>query len=623
MKKISIKFRKPQTIFIMYMLVSFLLIMGFRFIFPGEAAPLPCFSRNWRLVRGALDVLTLFPALALSALVVPFGLVPEYEELYTSFSPKFFQRLVAPIVTSICAAAIYGLIFFLVLPMFHDMEENMRHKGELYRQAKEQAQLHRAEGEWLETAQFVGICESVWPESPELASLKTEAAIQLAERRFEEEAEDAAARARLASGNIKLPGDEPGAALSGLPGARQPVDAAEALVMGEAALRNERYWDAHWLATLGGRIARQGSPEAAEAARLSGMAWNKIESLEPNRREERLYSLFNLKQSGYQAMVSDDWIRAFYIFQELIEQSPDDPDVAKFLTVSEKGTKELAFFIDEMEVSLGDALTGAVFSLPARYTPPDPQGEVSLRQRNGAPGRTALRIASLSAFPDYAYGLDLEFLSFDNEARPLARLDAPYVKLMPVTLDGRAQVKVLMRALDRHDKDRRWEGEWQLEAGIPNIYRSGLGDTQIILDISYEHFLLLSRIRRGLASLQLGELFSASRLLGQAGYISQVFQAEILNRLGAALFFLPMTILSIIIGWCFRVKRRPRYLFIPMLPVLPLVFTGLTSLYRTALNTLGITLIISIGFSAAFAVFIAAMAASFILSLIFLAAQHG
>ncbi|MDR1319286.1 MAG: hypothetical protein LBJ90_06645 [Treponema sp.] len=607
MKKISKEtFQKPQAVFILYMLVSLLLILGFRFIFPGETAPLPYFSRNWRLVRGVLDIFTLFPALALSALVVPFGLVPEQEDSYTSFSPKFFRRLISPIIIAICAAAIYGLIFFLALPVFHDMEENMRHKGELYRQARDQARLHRAEGNWLETARFVDLCERVWPESPELAPLKTEAAIHLEERRFAE----AAARARLPAGGMGLRGSKPDAAVARLPGARQPVDAADAVTMSEAALKDERYWDAQWLATLGGRIAARGSPEAAEAARLSGAAWDKIESLEPNRRETRIYSLFSLKQAGYQAMVSDDWIRAFYIFRELTEQTPDDPDAVKFLAASERGTKETAFFIDEMEVSLGDVLSGVVFSLPART-------------RNGAPGRVILRLASLSAFSDYAYGTGLELLSFDGEARPLARLDAPYVKFLPITLDGRAQVKVLMRALDRNNEDQQWEGEWQFEADLPAAYRSGLGDTQIILDLSYENFLLLSRIRQGLAGLQLGELFSASKLLGQAGYISQVFQAEILNRLGASLFFLPMTILAIIIGWRFRTKRRPRYLFIPMLPILPVVFTGVTCLYRTVLNTLGITLIIGIGFSAAFAIFIAAMAVSFILSLIFLAAQHG
>jgi hypothetical protein len=177
-----------------------------------------------------------------------------------------------------------------------------------------------------------------------------------------------------------------------------------------------------------------------------------------------------------------------------------------------------------------------------------------------------------------------------------------------------------MRALDRHDKDRRWEPEWTSEDGSAFARR---GDTQITLDISYENFILLSEIRRGLANLQIGELFSASKLLGSAGYISQVFEAEILNRIGAALFFLPMTILAIIIGWRYRAKKRPRYLFVPMFPVLPLVFNVLVHLYRTVLNTLGVSLIMLLGFSTALIIFIASLALLFFLSLIVLAAQHG
>jgi hypothetical protein len=84
-----------------------------------------------------------------------------------------------------------------------------------------------------------------------------------------------------------------------------------------------------------------------------------------------------------------------------------------------------------------------------------------------------------------------------------------------------------------------------------------------------------------------------------------------------------MMILSIIIGWRFRAKKRPRYLFIPMLPILPLVFNGLTLLYRNLLNTLGIWAVVSLGFSLALTVFIIGIAVFFILSLIFLAAQRG
>ena len=230
-----------------------------------------------------------------------------------------------------------------------------------------------------------------------------------------------------------------------------------------------------------------------------------------------------------------------------------------------------------------------------------------------------MRISSLSLSPDYAYGTGIEYLGFDAQSRPLLRLQAPYAKILPFTVDGQHKVLFLMRALDRHDQNRRWEPEAVIENG--SGYRGG--DARITLDVSYETFVMLSRIRQGLPNLQLGELFEAADIAGEAGYVSEVFEAEALNRLGTVLFFLPMAIFSIIIGWRFRAKNRPRYFFVLLLPLLPIVFNGMVQLYRSVLNTAGIWLLLALGFSGALAVFIVMLAVSFILSLIILAAQHG
>ena len=593
------KFRSPPVVFIFYLLASCLLIMGFRFIFPGEASPLPYFSRNWRLLRGLIDVLSLFPALALSALVVPFGMIHESPEIYGSFSPKFFDRLNGPVTVAICSAILYSLVCFLAMPLARDYEENLYYKAELYRLAKERAETHRKTGEWLEVMQFIGIAESVWDNSPELTAIKTEASIYFEENRYREAAEHEAARTALTA-------DLRDAALSGLPDQRQPVDAADAIALGEEAFAAERYYDAHWFATLGTRLARQGSIEEANAIRLSGRVWNRIESLQPNRLEREIHSLYQLKVSGYEAMISGDWIRAYYIFQELVERSPDDPDAMNYFIASERGTKETSFFIDEMELSLGHNLTGALFSLPTR-------------NRNGTAGRAVLRFSSLSTAGDYAYGTGFEYMGFSGDARQLVRVRAPYVKLLPVTLDGQRKVLVLMRALDRRDEKQRWEAEWNYDGEA--AYRTG--DAQIVLETSFEDFLVLFRIQRGLPNLSMAELFSTSKTLGDMGYVPQAFDSEILNRLGTVLFFLPMTIFALVIGWRYRAKNRPRYLFIPMLPVLPLVFNGITHLFQIIFGNLGIWLTLSLGFVWALVIFIAAMVLFFVLSLIILAAQKG
>ncbi|MCL2067928.1 MAG: hypothetical protein FWG99_10740 [Treponema sp.] len=589
-------FRGPRAIFIIYILVSALSIMCFRFIFPGSNAPLLFFSREWRLIRGVLDLFSLFPALALSALVIPFGIV-SIQENYKSFSPDFLKRLVVPIINATSAAAIYGIIFFLLLPMAKNYEENLLFKGELYRLAKERAQIHGINSEWAEASSFIDICDQVWPNSPELAALRTEISIHLYERRIDEEDERALAREALAGSSRSWGASSLTA--SALPGQQQPVDAAQAIAMSEAAFNEGRYFDAHWLATLGGRISVPGGPEAANAARLAGRAWNEIESQAPNRREERLYSLFSLKISGYQAMNSGDWIRAYYIFQELRAATPDDPDAANFLAACERQIEELAFFMDEMTLSLGEILTGAVFSLPVT--------------ENG--GRAVLRFSSLSSTQDYAYGMGFEYMSFDAQSRPLVSLNAPFAKLLPFTIDGRPCVLVLMRALDRQNQGLSWEPEW--------IYGSRTAHNRLILGVSYEDFLLLSLVRHGLPNLQIDELFAASKILGSAGYVSQVFQAEILNRFGAAMFFLPMAIIALVIGWRYRARNRPRYFFILMLPVLPVVFHGVVYLYKSILNTAGIWLVLTLGFSTAMVAFIAFLVLSLFLSLILLAAQKG
>ncbi|MDR1838616.1 MAG: hypothetical protein LBQ93_03400, partial [Treponema sp.] len=105
-------------------------------------------------------------------------------------------------------------------------------------------------------------------------------------------------------------------------------------------------------------------------------------------------------------------------------------------------------------------------------------------------------------------------------------------------------------------------------------------------------------------------------------YVYQIFQAEILNRLGSALFFLPMAVIAIVLAWRYRPIAKPRYIFVLMLPVLPVVFNGLVFLYRSVLNTLGIWLVLSMGFTPALIVFIAVTAFVFFASLMVLAAQH-
>jgi hypothetical protein len=575
----------PPGIFIIYILAASLAILCFRLIYPGRAAPLAYFSKNWRLLQGALDIITLFPALALSALAIPFGIKIRPAEKLTPFSPKFLLSLQSSIWLAIAAAAIYGLLSFLALPAVKDYEGKLNYQGQLYQLAKRQAQDHAALNEWAEAAQFVSVCEGIWPGGPEIEKLKIESSIRAEEARLaqmrpiENEAAGNAARPNLPNEN--------------------PLNATQALSMAETAMKEERYYDAHWLASIAGKLAAPNSAETAAAARLASQAWNAVSSLEPNSRESTEYAIYRLKRGGYEALASEEWIRAYYIFLELLKLVPSDPDAEKYLNMALEGTVKVAFFIDEMDLAMGEVLTGAIFSLPLGM------------------GRVVIRVSSLSAFSDSAYGMGAEILAFDRDGRPSWRMDAPYIKILPFTLDTGPRVTILARALDRADETKQWEP-----------VKEGLGETPplgatITLSLNWDDFLLLSDIRRGTDNLPVNELLEASRGTGNFGYIPQVFEAELIRRFSQVVFFLPFAILALVIGWRFRALKRPRYLAVPMMAILPLVFNGAVHFLGSFLNNAGIWAVITLGLTGAITCFAAGAFALLIISLIILAAQHG
>ena len=597
-------FLKTNTgIFAAYMTASFVLVVAFRFVFPGEAAPLENFFLPWRFARGIAEYIDLFPALVMSALVIPFGFLTDGNADFARFSPGFILKIQGSILAAIIASACYWLLFFAALPVAQEAQSGMRSKGELFKMAKQRAEIHAAQNEWQEAYRFLNICENIWYLSPPLERLRGRIAIGVESiprgRPFSERDREDTVRAATATAQ------------------RNAIrDATEALDLARAALAEERYYDAHWLASLASRLARYGSVEAREAVRLASLAWNAVSSLEPGIRETFSYDLYRLKREGYEAMIAREWIRAYYLFRELFEKTPDDPDVAKFFAMSQEGAAGVAFFVDELEGTIGQNLTNPVFSIPLAPSART-LGSGAGSGAGSFGGRAVLRAESLLTYPDYSYAIGLDLIAFDGNNTPLYAARARYAKFIPVTAQGKNRLVVLLRALDRHDETVRWEPEWE-GSGRPD-----LGDAQITLDATYEQFLRLSRTPRNPRSLLWGDLLAMGRDSGNYGHIPQVFQAETIRRISGPLGLLPLSILAIIIGWRFRSTTKPRFLGFPMLAIIPLVCNGAAQLLYGFFGVLGLALLLSLGYSLATGIFIGGSLILFVVSLILLAAQHG
>ncbi|MDR2143781.1 MAG: hypothetical protein LBP29_05380, partial [Treponema sp.] len=174
------RFSSPLFVFIVYMIGALLIVAAYRWFFPGAAEPLRPFFVTWRIAAALTGFAALYPALALSALVIPFGLKEHSGGGYAgdtfvgdkSFSPRFLQYLTWPVITACAAAALYGLVFFLILPLAENMKQSMINRAGLFNSALEKAGAHTAAGEWAEASRFIAICEGIWPGNKEISDLK-------------------------------------------------------------------------------------------------------------------------------------------------------------------------------------------------------------------------------------------------------------------------------------------------------------------------------------------------------------------------------------------------------------------------------------------------------------------
>ncbi|MDR2495427.1 MAG: hypothetical protein LBD24_09430 [Spirochaetaceae bacterium] len=590
-------FLSPAGLFGIYIALSCLAIMGFRAVFPGEPPPLSFHKNAWRLTQGIITFITLFPALTMAGLVLPFGLTARRDAEFDRFSEVFLDKVKPSVFIAISAIACYGLLFFLAYPLAQNRQTALRSEGYLFTASKEKAASSAERGAWPEAAQFIAVCDRIWPNSPELDALRNDTLMGIEAWRISQ------ADFQL---DAWVKGDlyrDMMAVYSKLEETPQPVNAAQALALADKAMQAERYFDAHWLARLGERLARRGSLERNEGDRLANQAWSAVTGLAPNTREQHIHDLYRKKRAGYEAMVGEDWVRAYYIFKELSVETPGDPDVDRFLAISERGAKADAFFTDEIELTVGEILSSALFSFPLRL----------LEEKKN--GRMVLRFASLSTAPDFSYGIDVELMAFDASGALLYQMRTSYMKILPLALESGPRLMFMFKSLDRIDKTKQHDPLWQ--GSPPQEARDGM----CVINLSYDDFLVLARLGRGLEPILIGDLMVMAKRIGVYGYIPELFQAEILYRFSEVAFFLPMTILVIVIGWRYRTKKTSLSVGIPMLVVLPLVFNGVVFLCRSMLHSLSSWSVIFWDFSTAIAVFTVGTVVFLILTLILLAAQ--
>lgn len=352
-----------------------------------------------------------------------------------------------------------------------------------------------------------------------------------------------------------------------------------------------------------------------DARRILSDSLRQISRLNLDDREMGEREVYLQKERGANAYNQGNFLESYYIFQDILQRFPGDPDAETYLGYLEPKVREISFFIDEIARAARGDLRRHVF-----IRVPSEAGSNSDDQDSGEYQRF-ISTEQMMRSTTGIYFINLEYMVIDREGRVIEHVKAPRAKLRGNYL--------ITRAIDRENQERSYEPEYYVRSD-EGIFRNPQGSS----DKVDEHVIRMALDNNELWSVSTGtvfyddvnvfQLFALSRIYPEYGRNPDFPQAEIIDRILLPFSLINLSILVIIMSW----RGRSRYLSGPpvytwvFVPVIPVFSLGLFELYRLVFRNMLNSVLVLFGFFPSLIVLVVLQTLLFILILLFTAGQR-
>lgn len=327
------------------------------------------------------------------------------------------------------------------------------------------------------------------------------------------------------------------------------------------AFEKKEWFNAHYYAELGIKLATPKDPNLEELKKLSTSAWNNLTEYHNLSKNEKQQA-FDKKYEGYLALVQKDDLKAYYIFRELYLSSREfqsDPDVVFYLQIAENRINERYFFIDEtFELESFENANDIYFANEYK----DGSKDIVYFK-----GMTTVEETGNSI----QYLRDFTILSVDNNGQLFRTMHTPYAKVLPVSVktltpntkelmgisdDIESVPYIMLRSVGR-DKPN--------TENIP-VYTYENGEVEnnpeyMIMSIPYSNFVMLESITNEPDNISITQLFKLVFTASRYGYSSEVFGQSFMNRLYYPLMIVILFLILAAFAWNNRIGTNTYFKF--------------------------------------------------------------
>ena len=356
------------------------------------------------------------------------------------------------------------------------------------------------------------------------------------------------------------------------------------------AMQKQDWLAAHYYAQAAVAL----DPRRVDALAIVSRAEDELAHLTQDQKNARTANLYKKKSEALARLESGDSLGAYYAFLAMSSESPNDPDITRYLDDSRGAVRRAAFFLD-------DAVKFEML--------PGTQGILFLN-RNDADAAEAVAVGKMVELPGgEVYFYDIEAVRYDASGNVAWHFTAPYGRR-----DGDS---ILMNAVDSRDSATRFQPVY-LQGGRPAAERNVLRMLPTV-----EELRSLSSSRTALAGIGIADMWRLRSRLGAYGLARQSLGVEMTMRLVMPFAFLILSIFCTAMGWALRMRTggRPPAVGILLMPFLPVTLALLSLLYLHAHRIIVGFTVIGFGLTVAFIVMGALQLVLLASSLVLLAGQ--
>jgi hypothetical protein len=528
--------------------IALLACVIYSFARPLGTDLLSAFTVAYRIRSAVLMFIGFVPALLISGILIGYALAfaKSSAETVDRWSGTLMSYLKGAFVLSLVCIALYAFLAEGIGPYFQNLQSESRTRTKDYRDNLALATQALVDGDARIAERETAEALLIWKGSKEANELHERAKYLLA-----------------SAGNAESTGKEGAASdeamlLTGAKG----LTVLKAIDLAEAELKKNDYYSAHYYAMLAYRLAKETDPNKQNAIRIAAAAWNKInEGFDASLGEEGRV-LYSDKKSGYDAIQSGDYLKAYYIFLDLAAKEKKsgkgivDPDVSRFLGVAKDGVLHSFFFMDETgDMSRFEASRDLFFVIKRQDGSSD---AIFVR------GVTWAKSGGL----EMAYLRDFEYAHIGWDGKLAWQVEVPYAKMFPFKeTDGSLKPELLLHAVDRMNKG--------IET-VPIVKSGSVPEKErnvLVLEMPYRDFSLIVAANRGIPSMSLFELLNFGKQAETYGFSSKAILCELINRLAVPFLLLIACVYALILSWRFRLAPKAFFkawwiLAVPLFPIL-------------------------------------------------------